>query len=131
MVLLLCCSPQEENPGDLLKGICCDRCPSSPSGMCNTLRIPWQIGPPQDQVHICCPGGLSGRCILPLSTLVPQHGGTSCAVLPPGGEFKDPTGVFIQEEFQIHLPLQFSNRDPCFSGSLPSHPASPNMVSIV
>ena len=77
--------------GTFLKGICCDRCPSSPSGTCSSLPIPWQIGLPQDQVNICCPGGLGRTCILPLSTLIPWHGGTSCAVLLTGGEFQDPT----------------------------------------
>ena len=78
--------------GIFLKGIHCGRCPSSPSGMFSSLPVPWQIGPPQDQVHICCPGGLSRTCILPLSSLTLQCGGTSRAILPTGGEFQDPTG---------------------------------------
>ena len=78
-------------PGTSLKGIHCDRCPSSPSGMCGTLPIPRQIGLPQDQVHIHCPSSLGGTCILPLSALILQCGGTSHAILPTSGEFQDPT----------------------------------------
>ena len=64
--------------------------------MCGTLPIPWQIGLPQDQVHIRCPGGLSGTCILPLSALILWHGGTSHAVLLTSGEFQEPTGGIHQ-----------------------------------
>ena len=78
--------------GTFLKGICCGRHPSSPSRMFSSLPVPWQIGLPQDQVHIHCPGGLGGTCILPLSALAPQCGGTSHVILLTGGEFLDPTG---------------------------------------
>ena len=77
--------------GTFLKGTHCGRCPSSPSRTFSNLPAPWQIGPPQDQVHIHYPGSLSGTCIPPLSALTLQHGGTSHAILPTGGEFQDPT----------------------------------------
>ena len=91
MVFLLCHSPQEGTLGTFLKGIHCGRCPSSPSGMFGSLPVPWQIGLPPNQVHICCPSGLGRTCILPLSTLALQHGGTSLAILLTSGEFQDPT----------------------------------------
>ena len=78
--------------GTFLKGTHCGRCPSSPSWTFGSLPAPWQIGPPQDQVHICCPSSLGRTCILPPSALALQHGGTSCAILPTSGEFQDPTG---------------------------------------
>ena len=78
--------------GTFLKGKCCDRCPSSPSRTCGTLPIPWQIGLPQDQVHICYPSSLSKTCIPPPSTFIPQHVGTSCAVLLTSWGFQGPTG---------------------------------------
>ena len=74
-----------------LRGRCCDRCPSSPSRMCSTLPIPWQICQLQDQVHICHPSGLSGTYILPPSTLYWQHVGTSHAIPLTGGGFQAPT----------------------------------------
>ena len=74
-----------------LKGTCCGKCPSSPSGMFRSLLVPWQIGLPWDQVHIHCPGGLGGTCILPLSALTLQCGGTSHVILLTSGEFQDPT----------------------------------------
>ena len=80
------------SPETFLKGTCCGRCPLSPSGMFGSLLVPWQIGLPQDQVYICCPGGLGRTCILPLSALTPQCGGTSHVILPTSGEFQDPTG---------------------------------------
>ena len=80
------------NPETFLKGTYCGRYPSSPSRTFSSLLVPWQIGPPQDQVHICCPGGLSRTCILPLSALAPWCGGTSCVILPTSGEFQNPTG---------------------------------------
>ena len=51
--------------GTFLKGIHCGRCPSSPSRMFGSPPVPWQIGLPQDQVHICCIGGLGRTCIPP------------------------------------------------------------------
>ena len=105
-----------------LRGRHCDRCPSSPSGMCNILPLPWQIGLPQDQVHICHPGSLGGTCILPLSAPCSVScRNISCSTTQLVGGSKTPPGVFIQEEFQVHLPLQFPNRDPSFSSPLPSH----------
>ena len=78
--------------GTFSKGTHCGRCPSSPSRMFGSLLVPWWIGLPLDQVHICCPSGLGRTCILPLSTLTWWHGGTSRVILPTGGEFQDPTG---------------------------------------
>ena len=55
------------------------------------LLVPWWIGLPWDQVQVYCLSGLGGTCILPLSALALQHGGTCCVILPTGGEFQDPT----------------------------------------
>ena len=117
--------------GTFSKGIHCARCPSSPSGTCSSLPIPWQIGPPQDQFHICCHSSLGGTCILPLSTLILQCVGTSHAVLVTGGEFQYPTGGIHPRRVPDPPASLIPNRDPCFSGSLPSHLASSNAVSIV
>ena len=57
--------------------------------MFGNLLVPWQIGPPWDQVQVHC---LSRTCILPPSALTLQHGGTSRVILLNGGEFQDPTG---------------------------------------
>ena len=78
-------------PGTFLRGRHCDRCPSSPSGTCSILPIPWQNAPPQDQVHICHPGSLIGTYILPPSTLIWQHVGTSHAIPLTSGGFQAPT----------------------------------------
>ena len=77
--------------GTFLKGTHCGRCPSSPFGIFSSLSAPWQIGLPLDQVHICCPSGLSGTYVPPPSTLTLWCGGTSHVILPTGGEFQDPT----------------------------------------
>ena len=111
--------------GTFLKGTHCGRCPSSPSRMFGSLPLPWQIGLPQDQVHICCPSSLGRTCILPLSALALQHGGTSCAILLTGEEFQDPTGgthpgrapdlpIFLTLE-QRSPPPQPSLKPPGFS----------------
>ena len=91
MVFLLCHSPQEGTLGTFVKGTHCGRCPSYPFWTFGSPPAPWQIGLPQDWVHICCPSGLSGTNILPPSALTLQHGGTSHVILPTGGEFQDPT----------------------------------------
>ena len=79
-------------PGTFLKGTHYDRCPSFPSRMCGILPIPWQIGPPQDQVHSHHPSSLSITYILPPSAPIWQHVGTSHATPLTGGGFQAPTG---------------------------------------
>ena len=78
--------------GTFLKGTHCGRCPSSPFWMFGSPPAPWQISLPQDWVHIPCPSGLSRTYVLLPSALTLQCGGTSCVILPTGGEFQDPTG---------------------------------------
>ena len=79
-------------PGIFLRGRHCDKCSSSPSGTCGTLPIPWQISPPQDQVPICHPSSLGGTYVLPPSTLIWWHVGTSHAIPPTSEGFQAPTG---------------------------------------
>ena len=53
--------------------------------------VPWQIGLPQVQVQVHCPGSLSRACILSLSALTLQCGGTFHVAPLTSGEFSDPT----------------------------------------
>ena len=60
--------------------------------------VPWQIGLPQVQVWVHCPGILGGTCALPLSALTLWHEGTFHVAPLTSGEFPDPPGVLIQKE---------------------------------
>ena len=60
--------------------------------MFGSLLVPWQIGLPWDQVWVHCLGGLGRTCVLPLSALTLQQGGTFHVAPLTGGDFPDPTG---------------------------------------
>ena len=83
--------------------------------MFSSSLVPWQIGPPQVQVQVHCPSGLSRTCILPLSTLTLQHEGTFHVTPLTSGEFPDPIWGTHPKRALIHHPFGLSKGDPLLS----------------